>query len=242
MKMTMNPAIAVQHDLADDFFCMVTSRIFDNDADRPWQDAATSLLELLRSEGIAVRRMIFAGQVHGTRVEAVEDSGESTERICECDGLVTAEKGTALVIRTADCVPVVIVDPVAGVCGCLHAGWRGTIGNIVSRGIKKMKALGASQDNMRLWTGPAICRENYEVSPELIEQFQSVHGGLGDFFEGRCLDLPRLNLLQGLSEGISKHSLEMSGLCTYRHEKLFHSHRRQNRLRGHQYTVCGFLP
>lgn len=234
--------IATRESLARDFICLTTHRAFDGDVKTPWDEAGERLRELLRQEGCDPRAVVFAGQVHGSDIVHIGPGEQGITRRDGCDGLVTAEPGVMLVIRTADCLPVVLVDEEAGICGGFHAGWRGSFGNIVGRGIALMTTLGASPERLRGWIGPSICAAAYEVSEELIADFRKAHGHLGNFTNGRLLDLPELNRLQAQAAGMAPGALADSGLCTFTRGELFHSHRRQGNARGHQFTVCGFAP
>lgn len=242
MEATMETYIAVEATLAPGFVCFTTGRDFDSNAKAPWREAAEKLEDLIaRRTGISPRRVVLAGQVHGNHVVTCGAEGEALENVPGCDSLVTAEGGVFLVIRTADCVPVVLVDAEAHVCGALHAGWKGTRQNIMFRTVQAMRSIGATAGRVKGWIGPAISRANYTVSDSLVGEFLAAHGHLGAFTEGSKLDLPRLNALQAIDSGIGPELIVDSRLCTYGESKLFHSHRRQGPVRGHQFTVCGFL-
>lgn len=233
--------IATRETLAQDFLCLTTHRAFDGDVKTPWAEAGERIWGLLAAEYPEPRAVVFAGQVHGSNIVEIGPGESGVTRRDECDGLVTGETGIVLVIRTADCLPVVLVDEEAGVCGGFHAGWRGSLDNIVGRGIGMLCAMGAKAERLRGWIGPSICGAAYEVSAELIDQFAGRHGHLGNFMTGRKLDLPALNRLQAEAAGMAPGALQNSGLCTFTRDDLFHSHRRQGTARGHQFTLCGFL-
>jgi purine-nucleoside/S-methyl-5'-thioadenosine phosphorylase / adenosine deaminase len=114
-------------------------------------------------------RVAQVKQVHGNIVRTI-DSGYDGARL-QADGMVTAAAGIALGIFTADCVPILIVDPVRRVAGALHAGWRGILGDIVAAGVRAMIALGARAPDMRAAMGPAIGSCCFEVDLELAERF-----------------------------------------------------------------------
>ncbi|CAN5265164.1 hypothetical protein BH09SUM1_BH09SUM1_15370 [soil metagenome] len=241
MRTLSEAHVGAQTSLARDFACFTTSREFDT-RKFSWQEAGPRLQELIVGQfSVEPRAIAFAGQVHGNVVTAVTPRASRHVHFSNCDGLVTAEPGVMLAIRTADCLPIVFVDDEAGVCSAIHAGWKGTLANITRESIAAMERLGARRDRIRGWIGPAVCRDCYQVSEELIGDFVRAHGELGHFQEGRQLDLPMLNQLQARACGLKTGALENSRLCTFTEEYLFHSHRRQGALRGHQYTVCGFL-
>jgi polyphenol oxidase len=116
---------------------------------------------------------VFAEQVHGTGVRIVGDadrgSGASSleDAISETDALVTRSPGVVLAILTADCVPIVLHDPVAGVLACVHAGWRGTVAGVSAAAIAAMQTLGSRPADVIAGVGPAIPRSRYQVGPDV---------------------------------------------------------------------------
>ena len=98
--------------------------------------------ELSRHLGIETDRLIFPGQTHTATVCCINDIPET--EISETDALVSNRKGLCLCVQTADCVPVLLFDPVKKVVAAVHAGWRGTVSKIVANTIKKITAVYAS--------------------------------------------------------------------------------------------------
>ncbi|MCK0116604.1 polyphenol oxidase family protein [Isoptericola sp. S6320L] len=123
----------------------------------------------------------FATQVHGATVLAL-GGAERTEwesvtpplSAGEADALVTAEAGLGLGVLVADCVPVLLVDPVARVAGVAHAGRRGLVAGVVDRAVDAMVARGASRDGLRAAVGPAVCGACYEVPEALRDEVTAV--------------------------------------------------------------------
>ena len=234
-------SIAAECDLARGFVCLTTHRSFDESLTTSLSDAGQRIGDLLSDRyGATPTAIALAHQIHGGTVRHVKITSDRVQKLPDCDGLATESHGAFLAIRTADCLPVVLVDPVERRAACLHAGWRGTFENIVGAGVAALQAMGSTARNMRCWVGPGISGECYEVSEELVQQFDQRFSTLGDFSAGRRLNLPALNRLQALAAGIPESSVVMSGLCTFSLPEEFHSHRRQGRERGHLYTVCGF--
>lgn len=241
MSLYLEDCIAVKVEgLAPGFTCLTTSKRFDPHK-MSWRDAAPRVTELLTEHcQIETPRLVFAGQVHGSHVVQAGDCEEQATHLSNCDGLASGQEGVFLVIRTADCLPVVLVDPETRLFGACHAGWRGSYDNITGTLIETLEAMGADPRRLHGWIGPSICGNCYEVSGELAGDFRKRFGSLGAFSEGRLLDLIRLNQLQAREMGMAEGALENSGYCTCEQGHLFHSHRRQHDLRGHQYTICGF--
>lgn len=174
---------------------------------------------------------IFHGeQKHTNNVATVAQELTSSQRFHlfpATDALVSAKPGTALVVQTADCAPIFLYDPEARVMGLAHAGWRGTLSRIVQRTVAEMQALGAAPHRLVSWIGPMAERCCYEVSPELIEQFQR---GFADYpaeqiHTDRYLDLVAVNRLQLLELGLSESNVTTSGICTIHGRDRFFSYR-----------------
>jgi len=110
-------------------------------------------------------------QVHGDAVHVVSDPRSATPRP-DADGIVTAEPDVVLMVRAADCVPVLFADPGAGVVGAAHAGRLGLATGVVTRTVERMRGLGA--DEVTAWIGPHVCGSCYEVPAGLQDEVGAV--------------------------------------------------------------------
>jgi YfiH family protein len=119
---------------------------------------------------VAPAALVTPYQVHGMRALKVTDSWQPGSAP-EADAVVTARSGLALGILTADCAPILLADPVAGVIGAAHAGWRGALAGIVETTVAAMEALGATRGGIAAAIGPCIGRDSYEVGPEFPAPF-----------------------------------------------------------------------
>jgi polyphenol oxidase len=126
---------------------------------------------------------VFARQVHGAHAAVVSagDRGRGTLRLDDAvpdtDALVTSDPGTVLAILVGDCVPIVLLDPVAGVLACVHAGWRGTVAGVTAAALAAMGTLGARPADVLAGVGPAIGPDRYQVGDEVAEQVSRAFGG-----------------------------------------------------------------
>lgn len=111
-------------------------------------------------------RIVSLRQVHGSRVLVHTGGWEGWLRAGEADGHVAAERGTALAVGVADCVPVFIAHP-SGVVALLHSGWKGTVARITSAAIEALARYGHPPDELAIHLGPAICGRCYEVSADV---------------------------------------------------------------------------
>ncbi|MGO4632427.1 peptidoglycan editing factor PgeF [Streptomyces sp. 2RAF24] len=116
--------------------------------------------------GLDPARVVWMNQVHGAGV-AVVDGPWGTDPVPSVDALVTDRPGLALAVLTADCVPVLLADPVAGVAAAAHAGRPGMVAGVVPATVARMTELGARPERIVARTGPAVCGRCYEV-PEAM--------------------------------------------------------------------------
>ncbi len=111
-------------------------------------------------------------QVHGAEVAVVDDTWPWRERP-KADAIVTTRRGIAVAVGTADCGPVLLCDPRAGVIGAAHAGWRGARGGVLEAAVAAMEGLGADRQAMTAVLGPTISQANYEVGEDMRAAFDN---------------------------------------------------------------------
>ncbi|MGW7200379.1 peptidoglycan editing factor PgeF [Streptomyces chryseus] len=114
-----------------------------------------------KSLGLDPGLVVWMNQVHGRDVAVVD--GPWGDEIPSVDAVVTARRGLALAVLTADCTPVLLVDPVAGVAAAAHAGRPGLVAGVVPAAVETMITLGADPSHITARTGPAVCGRCYEV-------------------------------------------------------------------------------
>ncbi|MCX5075876.1 peptidoglycan editing factor PgeF [Streptomyces sp. NPDC060334] len=128
-----------------------------------------------KSLGLAPDLVIWMNQVHGRDVAVVDGPWDADrEAIPSVDAVVTARRGLALAVLTADCVPVLLADPVAGIAGAAHAGRPGLVAGVVPAAVEAMIALGADPGRLVARTGPAVCGRCYEVPAEMRDAVAEV--------------------------------------------------------------------
>ncbi|WSF19744.1 peptidoglycan editing factor PgeF [Streptomyces sp. NBC_01353] len=123
--------------------------------------------------GLDPALVVWMNQVHGADV-AVVDRPWETDRIPAVDAIVTTRRGLALAVLTADCTPVLLADPVAGIVGAAHAGRPGMVAGVVPAAVRAMIDLGADPARIAARTGPAVCGRCYEVPAEMREEVAAV--------------------------------------------------------------------
>ncbi|MFI0836379.1 peptidoglycan editing factor PgeF [Streptomyces sp. NPDC021140] len=136
--------------------------------------AVTANRELAaKSLGVDPARVVWMNQVHGADV-AVVDAPWGDRPVPRVDAVVTAERGLALAVLTADCVPVLLADPVSGVAAAAHAGRPGLVAGVVPAAVRAMTELGADPARIVARTGPAVCGRCYEVPEEMRAEVAAV--------------------------------------------------------------------
>ena len=131
--------------------------------------------------GLPVDRLVTARQIHGTTVATVERPWCRDEAPC-ADGLVTTIPGIVLGVLAADCAPILFHEPVAGVIGAAHGGWRGALGGVAEAVLARMTSLGAKRHRIRAAIGPCIAQRSYEVGPEFPQPFLADDPGTACYF------------------------------------------------------------
>jgi polyphenol oxidase len=132
--------------------------------------------------GVALDKAVFAHQVHGAGVAVVGagDAGRGAtnedDAVEGVDALVTSTPDVTLVIMVADCVPLALVDPHAGVLAVVHAGWRGTVAGVTGTALDAMERLGARLERVRAFVGPAVAPDRYQVSDDVYEALVAAAG------------------------------------------------------------------
>jgi YfiH family protein len=177
---------------------------------------------------LAPSTLVTIKQVHGKDVAIVDESWDSTQMV-EADALVTRFSSFILGIQTADCVPVLLVDPDSHVIGVAHAGWRGALKGVVEETISAMVALGARKETMVAAIGPAIAQESYEVGPEVYAMFIEKDPENSQFFKHYPSSIHTHLNVPGFVESILSRAgirVERLPYNTYADPSLFFSCRR----------------
>ena len=195
--------------------------------------------------GADVDKVVFSSQVHGdaVRVCTAADAGSGLERKpdYEADGLITDVPGLCLVVFSADCLPILLHDPVRRVAAAVHAGWRGTANGIVERACEKMRDLyGCRSEDIRAAIGPGISRCCFETGEDVPNAMTSALGaGALKFIEAHPggkfrVDLKGINTFRLLRQGLTEDHIAVSPDCTVCLHDKYWSHRFTKGERGSQ--------
>lgn len=173
-------------------------------------------------------------QVHGCEILKVENACRENGY----DALITNKRKLTLIVSIADCTPILIHDPVKNVIAAIHAGWRGTVSEIVLKTIRKMKSDYLTEPNdCKMYIGPCIGFDQFEVGDEVAAHFQGNLKRLNTSNGKYLVDLKTANKNQALLAGISENNIEVSEFCTFCEENLFFSHRRDKGNTGRMIAV-----
>jgi YfiH family protein len=174
-------------------------------------------------DAFSLNNLVILNQEHGDEVHVISNGQKPRSG----DGLIILEKNVAGIIKTADCLPVIVCDVLYPMASIIHAGWRGTVKGIVGKAVLAMEQAGSKKENMVALLGPSIGPCCYEVKDDVYSIFNK------DGFPERIfpqknnslfLDLKQANVWVLRESGINKiYDLDM---CTYCNNDLFHSFRR----------------
>ena len=183
-------------------------------------DVAANRAAVAAAAGVQPERVVYARQVHGTRVEVLD--GPWPGEPAEADALVTREPGLVLAVLVADCVPVVLAAPQEGVVGVAHAGRRGMADGVVGEAVAAMRSLGATR--LLATVGPSVCARCYEVPAELRAE---VAGRVPVAASVTRTGGPSLDVAAGVLEQLAAAGAEVTQLpgCTAEDHDLY-SYRR----------------
>ncbi len=172
----------------------------------------------------STENLFIARQVHGAAVAVVKPGMRPAEvAAIEADAVVSEVPGAALAVLTADCVPVLVHDG-RGRAAAIHAGWRGTVADVVGRAVDALCELGADRASLRAVIGPSICQDCFEVGPEVAARFDA---SCVDRRQARPhVDLRLANRDRLVAAGIPRGCIDAGAPCTMCEPARFFSFRR----------------
>ncbi len=181
-----------------------------------------------------------ARQTHGVR--ALRCTGSGRLHDAEADILLAPQAGVSVAVRTADCLPVLLADPEAGIACAAHAGWRGIVAGVLPEAIAHMRALGAAPRRIIASLGPRIGRCCFVIGEDCAERLAATHplapDALNAAANGLRADLAQLARLQLTRAGLSDDRIEDMRACTACDARRFHSHRRDKGRTGRHLAIA----
>ena len=186
----------------------------------PRENVDENLRRLSRAVGAERELLVAAYQVHGNAVTLVDRDTPSRPK---CDVLITRSPARTLMLRFADCTPVLIADPKRKAVAAVHAGWRGSAVRAAGAAVKALHdAFGSQPDDLLAGIGPAVGPCCYTVGQDVVDTFSDRPWLLSD--ESR-LDLWEANRQALVEAGVPADQIELAGICTQCHADRFFSHR-----------------
>lgn len=198
--------------------------------------------KLAQAFEIPVENFLVLNQVHGDDIFVIPPHGEyfTSRDALNYDAIVTDRTDVAICIKTADCAPVLLADPVRKVIAAVHAGWRGTALGITAKVARLMQTSYRSEPaDLLAAIGPSIGGCCYEVDAATADAFNRQKNGTAILRPGKkegkwMLDLVEANRRQLLGCGLPAANIEAAGLCTVCHPEAFFSHRGSGGVTGRQ--------
>ncbi len=200
---------------------------------RDFGDVKNSREKFFKTIGVKEKDVADAQQVHGNHV-AIVDGNERGHVILETDALITNTPHVILLIKVADCVPIMLVDSVHKVIGAVHAGWRGTVQEITRLTVQHMEDhFGTNPTDVIVGIGPSIGPCCYEVDTPVIEAFKKFSYADQLFTQKRnnhtYLNLWLANRFQLIEIGVKEKNIEVAERCTLDNTRLFFSERAEGK-------------
>ncbi len=188
---------------------------------------------MFRAIDVNPARAVSSWLVHGVDILAATNPGPGNGDIPKADGIVTNLADTPLVMRYADCVPLLLYDAVKKAIGLGHAGWRGTVNGMAARMVRAMQRnYRCEPADIQAVIGPAISRRNYPVGQDVVGQALAYFGPRADVIApdpaSGCwqFDLWRANIRD--LEGAGLRQVKVLDICTFENTADFYSHRAEN--------------
>ncbi|MDD5355969.1 MAG: peptidoglycan editing factor PgeF, partial [Candidatus Omnitrophica bacterium] len=205
------------------------------------EDVKNSREAVLSGLGLELSQLVCAKQAHSANVYIAEsqDKGRGSfihdEAIINMDAFITKEKGVALSVFVADCLPVFLIDKRSKAVGLVHAGWKGTKSSIVKKTIIMMQqSFGSRPKDLTALLGPSIRKCCYEVGQEFLKYFKR---GVDIRDDKLYLDLTGINYLQLKEIGVPDGNIFDSGICTSCQNDKFFSYRKEKDSCGRQMAL-----
>lgn len=186
--------------------------------------------------GIELSQVSRCYQVHGNDVLVVNEAVTNEKY----DAQITNKPNVYLAVSVADCTPILIHDEKENAIAAIHAGWKGTVGKIVSNTLHKMqKSFGTKGEDCKAFIGTCISYENFEVGDDVAKHFDD---SMKRFDEQKLkwfVDLKSANKQQLIDFGMLSQNIEISSYCTVKNNDLFFSHRKEKGVTGRMMAVIG---
>jgi YfiH family protein len=193
-------------------------------------------------------------QVHDVKVAVVDRVDIPQDELDGCDAIMTDLPGVAIGVRTADCIPVLLYDPVKKAAAAIHSGWKGTVSKIISKTVTKMRTVYSSQPSDLLAViGPGICMDCFQVGEEVALKFKEAGFDIDSLWAfrgpktgngmegGHHIDLKEACRQTLVESGLKNENIQISNLCSYEDNHLLYSARKESIECGRNITYIKIL-
>ena len=191
-----------------------------------------------RRDSVLPYPVVTGHQVHETRIAVIDSQKTSLEDLEGYDAFVTDKPGIAIGVRTADCVPVLLYDPVKQVVAAIHAGWKGTVQRITQKTVVFMQQkFGTSPEGIKAMIGPSISPDSFQVGEEVVLYFKEqgfplesiwfFNEGKGEspMYHGHHIDIWKANAWLLEQSGVNPVYIQKAGIDTYTDGSFFSARR-----------------
>lgn len=199
--------------------------------------------KLCISAGFTPGGLSFLNQAHGNDIRLLTPD----RPVIHCDtadGLLAVRSEVphaCLAVKSADCLPILLADPDAGIIAAVHAGWKGTVRQIAAEAIRMMIHAGSRPECIYAAFGPSICPSCYTVDPERADLFRRTFVAAVDESDGRVhIDLKQANREILISNGLKTDHIDSDSPCTACYPDTFYSYRKKDKEYGQQMSVIAF--
>jgi YfiH family protein len=182
--------------------------------------------------GLGLENVAIQKQVHGSAISYVAEGG-----FCgDSDAMISDKPGLGLAISTADCTSIFLYDKKNKVIAAVHSGWRGTQQGILLKTLQRLRDnFNSLPENIIAYLGPSISQKNYEVGPEVADQFESKY--LIPKENKFLLNVAGKNYDMLLNFGLNRENVQISNYCSYAMDEFLHSYRRDGNYSGRAYGI-----
>ena len=193
-------------------------------------------------------------QIHDVKVAVVDRGDLTKDELDGYDAMITDIPGVAIGVRTADCIPVLLYDPVKKAAAAIHSGWRGTVSKIIGKTVIKMQSTYASQpSDILAFIGPGICVDCFQVGEEVALKFKETGFDINSLWSfrgpktgngmegGHHIDLKEACRQTLVESGLKNEKIQITGLCTYDDNDLLYSARKEGIECGRNITYIKIL-
>jgi len=221
---------------------------FDSRDSDPLENVGRNLSLVSCAFGLDAETLVTVNQVHGNNVLLVDDRVQHLRKRVDADAVITALPGVPVGILTADCLPILLSDPVKGAVAAVHAGWKGSAAGVVLKTIEQMKKKFSTRaSDLYAALGPYIGPCCYTVGENVASEFERNFGaGSVDYiqkiFGDMRLDIGMANVAQLVEAGVRRERISMEPACTSCNNGLFFSYRKENGVTGRQLSFIMLKP